>query len=58
VTSYLTRIPKVYDELAVIGDDVEKTELERKTIKGFSEKWNSFIKGVVSDEKLPDWNRL
>jgi hypothetical protein len=28
------------------------------SLKGFSEQWKSFIKGVASCEKLPDWNRL
>jgi hypothetical protein len=33
-------------------------DLVRMTLKGFSKKWNSFIKGVVSCEKLPDCNKL
>jgi hypothetical protein len=39
VTSYLTRIQQVRDELAAIGDDVADTELVRTTLKGFSEQW-------------------
>jgi hypothetical protein len=33
-------------------------DLVRMTLKGFLEPWKSFIKGVVSCEKLPDWNCL
>jgi hypothetical protein len=37
---------------------VIEIELVRKTLKGFLEKWKSFIKGVFSCENLPYWNKL
>ena len=50
VASYLTRITKVRDELSVVGEAVTDGELVRNFINGFSEKWNTFVKGVVSQE--------
>jgi hypothetical protein len=58
VTSYLTKIQQVRYELAAIGDNVADIELVRTTLKGSSKQWKPFIKGVVSREKLPDWNKL
>jgi hypothetical protein len=46
VTSYLTRIQQVRDEIAAIGDDVADTELVRTTLKGFSKQCKALVKGV------------
>jgi hypothetical protein len=48
VTSYLTRIQQVQDELATVGETVSDSELVRTTLKGFTKEWTSFIKGVVA----------
>ena len=48
VSSYLTRITKVKDELSVVGKAVTDGELMRTALNGFSEKWNTFVKCVVS----------
>jgi hypothetical protein len=58
VTSYLTRIQQVRDELAAVGETVSDSELVRTTLKGFTKEWTPFIKGVMAREKLPDWSRL
>jgi hypothetical protein len=58
VTTYLTRIRQVRDELAAIGETMDDSELVRTTLKGFTKEWTSFIKGIVAREKLPDWSRL
>jgi hypothetical protein len=58
VTTYLTRIRQVRDELAAIGETVDDSELVRTTLKGFTKEWTPFIKGIVAREKLPDWSRL
>ena len=50
VASYLTRITKVRDELSVVGEAVTDGELVRTALNGFSEKWNNFVKCVVSQE--------
>jgi len=56
--SYLTRISQVRDELIVVGVKVLDAYMGRIALKGFTEEWKPFIKGIVSREKLPDWNRL
>ena len=58
VASYLTRITQVRDELSVVGEKVSDVELVRTALNGFSEKWNTFVKGVVSRENRPNWERL
>lgn len=58
VTLYLMGIQQVHDELTTIGDNILETRLVRTALKGFSKEWKPFIKGIVSHEKLPDWNRL
>jgi hypothetical protein len=58
VSSYLTRITQVRDELGAVGEVITDGELVRTTLNGFSEKWNTFVKGVVSRENRPNWERL
>ena len=58
VSSYLTRITQVPDELGTIGEVIIDGELARTTLDGFSEKWNTFVKGVVSKENRPKWEIL
>ena len=54
MTSYLTKISQVCDELAAIGEIVPNLELVRTTLNGFSEQWASFVKGVVAREHIPN----
>ena len=58
VTSYLTRLYQVKDELAAIGVTISDGDMVRIALKGFTEEWKPFIKGIVAREKLPDWDRL
>ncbi len=58
VTTYLTKITQVRDELGAAGEKVEDEELVRHALNGFSTKWHTFVKGVVARDKLPDWTRL
>jgi hypothetical protein len=58
VTTYLTWIRQVRDELIAIREAVDDLELVRTTLKGFTKVWTPFIKVVVALEKLPDWSRL
>jgi hypothetical protein len=48
MTSYLTRISQICDELTAVGEVVKDDELVRTALNGFSEKWASFVKGVVA----------
>jgi hypothetical protein len=58
VTSYLTKITQVRDQLAVVGEVVTDEELVRMTLNGFSKPWAPFIKGIVARETLPKFDRL
>ena len=58
VTSYLTRLSQVKDELVAISVTISDCDIVRIALKGFIEEWKPFIKGIVSREKLLDWNRL
>ena len=58
VASYLTRVAQVKDELAAVGDIILDSELVRIVLKGFTKKWEVFVKCIVGREKLPNWSRL
>jgi len=54
VTSYLTRLSQVKDELAAICVTISDVDMVRISLKGFIEEWKPFIKGIVAREKLLD----
>jgi hypothetical protein len=58
VSSYLTRVAQVKDELAAVGEVTSDSELVRIALNGFTKDWEVFVKCVVGREHLPDWSRL
>ena len=58
LTSYLARVYQVKDELVVVGEVVPNSESVRIDLKGFTKKWDVFVKCIVRREKLPSWSRL
>jgi hypothetical protein len=58
VTSYLTRITQIRDQLATIGDIVLDAELVNVALNRFTKAWEPFIMGICAREKLPKWERL
>ena len=58
VTSYLTRLSQVRNELGAVGDAVESEELVKLALNGFSKSWDSFVRGIVARENMPTWERL
>jgi hypothetical protein len=58
VTSYLMIFSHIRDELEVVGDIVDPYELVRTTLNGFSKPWEGFVRGIVSRENTPNWERL
>lgn len=58
VTSYLTRVSQVQDELAAVGEVVDSAELIRAALDGFSKSWESFARGIVSRENMASWERV
>ena len=55
VVPYLTRLTHIKDELGAVGSKIEDEELVRIALTGFSKPWDTFFKGVVAREKLPEW---
>jgi hypothetical protein len=43
VTSYLTILSQIHDELVVVGEKVDPSKLVRTTLNGFSKPWDSFV---------------
>jgi hypothetical protein len=58
MTSYLTKITQVCDQLVVVGEVVTDEELVRTALNGFSKPWAPFIKGIMARETLPKFDRL
>jgi hypothetical protein len=58
VIAYLTRITQIRDELATVEENTGYPELVHIALDGFSKSWDVFVRGVVAQAKLPDWQRL
>ena len=43
VTSYLTRVSQVKDELAAVGEVVDRAKLIQVALNVFSKSWESFV---------------
>ena len=52
------KVSQIRDELGAVGSKTEDEELVQIILNGFSKPWDTFVKGVVAREKLPDWQRL
>ena len=51
---YLTRLTQIRDELGARGSKIVDEELVQIALNGFSNPWDTFVKGVAPREKLPD----
>jgi hypothetical protein len=58
VVTYLTKFTQIRDELTAMKEAVDDTELVMTTLNGFTKQWEVFFRGVVAQEKLPNWERL
>ena len=58
VTTYLTRVSQVRDDLATVGETMDSAELIRVALNGFSKSWETFVRGIVARENMPSWERL
>jgi hypothetical protein len=58
VTSYLTKITRVHDQLVVVGEVVTDEEMVGMALNGFTKPWSPFIKGIVARETLPKFDKL
>ena len=58
MTTYLTRITQVRDELGAIGEVIQSVELVRTSLNGVAKPWAVFVESVVAREHMPSWDRL
>ena len=58
VSSYLTCMVQVKDELTAVGETISDSEMVRISLKGFTKRWDVFVKCIVGRETLPNWSRL
>jgi hypothetical protein len=54
VTTYLTKVKQLLDELLAVGVKLSLTKIVRYTLRGFPKEWDPFISGIVARENLPD----
>ena len=54
MSSYLMRLSQVKDDLATVSVTISDGDMVRIALKGFTEEWKPFIKGIIAREKLPD----
>ena len=54
VVPYLTRLTQIRDELGAVSSKTVDEELVQIALNGFSKPWDTFFKGGVAREKLPD----
>ena len=52
VTSYLNHVTQVKDKLSAIGETIPDSELVRIALKGFTKKWDVFVKRIIGSEKI------
>ena len=58
MTTYLTKITQVRDELRAIGEVIESVELVSTTLNGVVKPWAAFVESVVAREHMLSWDRL
>jgi hypothetical protein len=58
VTSYLTRVSQIRDQLATIGDVISDKELVTTILNGFPTFWIPFVQGVCARSKLHKFYKL
>jgi hypothetical protein len=56
VSSYLTWVAQLKDELAVFGEVIMDSEMVMISLNGFTKEWEVFVKCLVGREHLPDWS--
>jgi hypothetical protein len=58
VSSYLTWVAQVKDEMDAVREVISDSELVRITLKDFTKEWEVFMKCVVGRGNLPYWSKL
>ena len=55
VTNYLMKVMWIHDQLAIVGEKIENSEIVDMTLNGFSASWETFVKGLCAWEHLPSF---
>ena len=58
MTTYLTRITQVRDELGAIGEVIQSAELVYTTLNGVTKQWVVFVEPLVARENMRSWDCL
>jgi hypothetical protein len=58
VTSFLGRYTQIRDNLGAIGEVVNPNYLVGIAMNSFTKPWGPFIRGIVSREVMPTWERM
>ena len=58
VTSYITRISQVRDEVATIREFVSNIELVCTTMNGVTKPWDIFVEEIVSVDNFASWDKI
>jgi hypothetical protein len=58
VTSFLGHYTQIRDELGAVGEVVDPNSLVRQAMNSFTKPWGPFVRGIVSREVMPTWERM
>ena len=58
VTSYITRVSQVGDEVATIREFFSSIELVCTAMNGVTKAWDIFIEVIVAMDKFPSWDKI
>ena len=58
MTTQLTKITQVRDELGAIGEVIDSAELVHTTLNGVAKPWAVFVEPMVAREHMPSWDRF
>jgi hypothetical protein len=54
VTSYLMRVTRIHDQLAVVGENILDVQLVNVSLNRVTKSWEPFVKGICKRENLLD----
>jgi hypothetical protein len=58
VTSFLGRYTQIRDELGAVGEVVDPNSMVTTALNSFTKPWGPFVRGIVSREVMPTWERM
>jgi hypothetical protein len=58
VTSFLGRYTQIRDDIGATREVVDPNSLLRQDMNSFTKPWGPFVRGIVSSEVMPTWERM